>query len=221
MRHILRWKGLLAFLGAFTLLTQAAGAHHATFDFTLSNYSTNAYANSTSTTTFGSYRAASMEIELPDGWRVAQQTGTTPISPIPNDGDVIGTGSATARWAPFCTSSTMTLTPRWESTISASAPANTVAQVNVSSTLFITEAFIVRNGTNDYDIVVPDMPDTFVCSSTTNGSMTLTIHGTVSGSNPTRYVAQNPATAGTYTANMSYVDTAGTTHTGSDSVTIS
>lgn len=220
MRRILGLKALFAFVGALMLMTQAASAHHVVFDFTLSSYATNAYADSTSYIYFGANRAASMEIQLPDGWRVAHADATTsPFTP-PNNGENVGNGTATARWQPFGCNAAETdrsLTATWDSTPSG-GPAGTVAQVTITAgSLFSTQAYVVLNAGGDYDIEVPDMPDTFVCSSTTAGAMTLTLKGSISTS---RKMAQNPSTTGVKTANVSYVDTGGTTHATSDSVTI-
>lgn len=215
-------RALLCFVGALLALTEVAGATHTwTYTYSLSDDTHDAYADATSSVTYGSYIAATSVTELPTGWRVAQQTGTSPITPIPNDGDTVGYGTATARWQPFCISSNLSLTAKWEATIDAGAPANTVAQVTITGgSLFNTQAYIVRNGVNDYDINVPQMPSAFVCSTTTNGAMTLTTYGTVPGSSPARRIARNPASAGTYTGTMTYTDTNGVTHTASDDVTI-
>lgn len=218
MRHIYRWKGLLAFLGAFMLLTDTAGANHVTFDFTLSNYSTSAYANSTSTITFGSVEAASMTIELPDGWDVAQETGTSPITPTPQDEENIGSGTATARWEPFCgSSSNLSLTVTWEDNMTG-APAGAVAHYTVTAGgLFSTEAWLIRHGAGNYDISVPNMPDEWVCSSTTNGAMTLTVKGQTTDGDK---VSRNPSTTGVKQATVKYTDLTGTLHSANDTVTI-
>lgn len=221
MRRILKWKGLLAFLTAFVMMSQPAGAGHITFSFSVATATTNAYSDTTSTINYGTTEVASQTIQLPNGWKVAQQTGTTPISPIPLDGHTVGTGTATATWEPFCngSSSNKTMTPRWESTIDAGAPANTVAQINVAvDFLFTTKVYVVRNAAEDYDLVVPDMPDTFVCNGKAS-SMTLTIWGDYASQGTTYRVAQNPSTAGNYKATLTGTESGGTNHT-TDSNTV-
>lgn len=199
-------------LVAMALMTEHAAAHTDFSTWALSSYSTNAYADHNTTMNFGSTRATSMTIDLADGFTITYTE--------PNDGDVVGSGTATARWVLFfCASSTQNLTAYWETTINSGAPANTVAQVNIVNGIgFTTYAYItLSNG--DYKIEIPDMPDQHVCSSTTNGSTSLTLLGTVAGT--TRHVVQNPSTTGVKTSNNTYVDTTSTNHSDDVSVTIS
>lgn len=223
-RHILRRKALFALVGAFFALAQAASAHHdLQYSVTQSSYAVNAYPDIVGYTYYGANTPASSETDVPAGYRVAHHTGTGApwlSSSNPSDEEQIGTGTAWARWQPFCFSeSSLGLTLTWETTIPAGAPANTVSMVQIEAAggLFVTDAFIVKQATNDYKIVVPDMPDSSVCNTTTQGLQSLTIWGdTPDGS----LVVQNPATAGSYIWNASYVDTASASHSDSYLVTI-
>lgn len=225
LRRILKWRAPLAFLGAFLMLTQAAGAHHdLQYSVTQSDYNDGAYSNFTGYTYYGANTPATSTTDLPSGYKVAHKdSATSPITPVPNDEDVVGSGTARARWQPFCgPESNLSTTVKWETTWPATVPSGTVAMVTIEAAggLFTTEAFIVKQGTNDYKVQVPTMPSSSVCSSTTAGSNTLTLNGTVSGSSPARRVVQNPATAGTYTFSTNYTDTGGSAHSDTANVSI-
>jgi hypothetical protein len=207
-------------LAAMAMMTGSASATHTDFTtWTLSSYVHDAYANSDTTVTYNATRATTQTTTLPSGWKVAHADNTT--SPFgnnsPNNGDTVATGTAHAKWLPFCIEGDKSITGKWVEPIDTGAPANTVAQINMQTSIFTTKAF-VRLISGVYSVYVPDMPDEFVCSSTTNGSSSLTILGTVSGT--TRHVAENPASAGTYTANTTYTDTGSTNHSDDVSVTI-
>ncbi|HEX9969754.1 MAG TPA: hypothetical protein VGB03_06415, partial [Acidimicrobiales bacterium] len=134
LRRILTWKAPLAFLTAFFMLSGTAQAA-VTFDFSVATNTVNSYSNTTTNINYGTTEFVTQTTNLPTGWRVAQQTGTSPISPVPLDGHTVGTGSATATWEPFCglSASTLTLTVKWEATIDVSAPFGTVAQMTVTA----------------------------------------------------------------------------------------
>jgi hypothetical protein len=220
-----RLKAVLALSGSLLLLAQSAGAHHdMQYDVTQSNYQKDAYSDFTGYSYYGDKTPASSETDLPAGYDVAHKSSaTSPITPVPNDEDVVGSGTARARWQPFCApESNLNTTVKWENTWASPTPDGTVAMVTVEAAggLFTTNAFIVKQADHDYKVVVPTMPSSSVCSNTTAGSNTLTLLGTVAGSSPARRVVQNPNTAGTYTFNTSYVDTLGGSHSDSDSVTI-
>jgi hypothetical protein len=207
----------LALAGAVALV--AGGPASASVTWTLSDYHVNAYADSTTDNVTGSAIPTDSLTVLPSGWRVAEADNST--SPFGNNspvnGDVVANGTATARWQPFCTHSQLALTGKWVEPIDAGAPANTVAQINMQSTLFTTKVYILKvNGV--YEIDVPTMPSAFICASTTDGETVTTVLGTVA--NTTRHVTQNPSTAGTYTATGTWHDTTGATHTDTPSVTI-
>ena len=220
-----RLKAVLALSGSMLLLAQSAGAHtDLLYDVTQSNYQKDAYSNFSGYTYYADHTPASSETDLPAGYDVAHtSSATSPITPVPNDEDVVGSGTAHARWWHlFCGEGDLNTTVKWESTWATPTPTGTVAMVTVEAAggIFSTNAFIVKQADHDYKVVVPTMPSSSVCSSTTNGSNTLTLLGTVAGSSPARRVVQNPATAGSYTFNTSYVDTSGGNHSDSDSVTI-
>lgn len=216
MRIKRAWKTVFGIGMAMALMT---GTAHASVTWTLSDYHASAYANSTTDTTYGSLIATDSTTTLPSGWLVAHADNTT--SPFgnnsPNNGDTVATGTATAKWWPFCTHSTMNLTGTWVEPIGSGAPANTVAQIDMVSSIFTTHVYITLTS-GIYKIVVPSMPSSFVCSSTTDGETVITVDGTVSGT--TRHVSQNPSTTGTVTATTVWHDTNGGTHNDSASVTI-
>lgn len=225
LRQILRRKALFAFLGAFLMLAQSASASHdMQYDVTHSSYVKSVYANVTGYSYYGSATPATSTLDIPAGYDVAQHTGSGApwsSSDNPSDEEVVGSGTATARWVPFCASSNLGLTVKWETSIPAGAPSGTVSMVTVEAAggLFTTEAFIVKQGTSDYKIETPTMPSTSVCNSTTTGAMTLTINGTTADGS---LVVRNPATAGTYTWQTSYTDDASPAgnHSDSDDVVI-
>ena len=207
-RRILRRKALFAFAGAFLMLAQAADAHHAmNYNVTQDTYVKSLFPDVTGYTYYGSNTPATSTTDIPSGYDVAQSSGTSPFTDNPSDEEVVGSGTAHAKWVGLCwaSSSNLGMTVKWETTIPNYKPANTVAMVTIEAAggLFTTEAFIVREGASNYKIEVPDMPDTSVCDNTTNGSMTLNLLGeTADGSD----VVRNPATAGTYTWSSTYTD---------------
>lgn len=83
--------------------------------------------------------------------------------------------------------------------------------------LFTTEVYVVKQATADYRLDVEAMPTIPYCDTTTDGSLTLTLLGTTADGSK---VVRNPATAGTYTWLVSYVDTAGGSHSDSGTVAI-
>lgn len=209
-----RRHGVLALAAALLLVSQSASANHGTSTTTLSDYHTNAYPTVTGQTEYGADEPATTETQLPTGWLVAHQVSNpaTPISPVPNDEEVVGTGTSWALWVhTFCRQDDVNFTVTWEATIDANAPANTVAQLTATAiNIFTTQIYVVRNAANDYDVEIPNMPTASVCSSTTDGLTTLLLDGITAGG---RKVAQNPSTAGNYTGTGIYTDTNGTTHT--------
>lgn len=210
-----RLSAALVVAGALVVGAPSASGDHGTFSVTLSNPAAGAYSDVTLTWDFGTTEMTSVEVQWPTGWQFAQQTGTSPISPVPLDGHVIGTGVDTATFEPFCSlsQSNQTVTGRWESTIDSTAPANTVAQHNWSTTLLHTHrTYVVRNGVNDYDVETPDYPDDFMCDGKAT-SGTRTYFGSYTAGGTTYRVLRNPSTPGTYTFTLVGVDAGGTVHT--------
>lgn len=218
-----RLLAVLAFSGAMLLLSQSAHANHATMSWTVSPSTTNAYGDITSQTNYGADEPDTSTTNLPTGWLIAHQVSSpaSPITPIPNDEEQVGTGTAWALWLhTFCTQDDLSMTITWESDMTG-APTNAVAHLTTTAVgIFNTDTWVIRNGTNDYDLYTPQMPSSTICSSTTDGLTTLSIDAELPSG---RRVAQNPSSTGTYTATMSYTDTNGTTHSGTNSnnVTIS
>lgn len=212
---------LSACVGALLIAAPTADANHATFTFNATPDTTNSYADTTSFSDFDSDEPETMEIQVPTGWLIAHQVASpaTPISPVPDDEEVIGSGTATALWVhTLCDRNRdLALSVTWEATIDAGAPANTVAQVTITATnIFNTQAYIVRNAAEDYDIEIPDMPDAS-CTSTTDGLVTLLIDGETADGDK---VARNPSTTGNKQATMIYTDRNAVTHTTNTTETI-
>jgi hypothetical protein len=219
--------------GSFLLLAQSAGAtHELNFTFTLANTAKDANSNVATHLEPGAYLPKDMTFHLPPGVKVAHaDDATSPVTPPPQDNDIVGEGDSTAKWVlMFCASSTSTLTARWQEPVDSGAPSGTVAQIDVSNAIgFTTKVFVVNKSSGDsyhagahYDLVIPDYPDQHMCSSTTNHVVNLTTYGTVSGTNPLRKVAQNPSTCSTITAYVVYNDnrTPSGAHSDSDTETI-
>lgn len=218
-RRTSRGKVVGAVVGALLLLADTAAAHHVSFGIFVSDYGTGAYADFLYTIGSGNSVPADLGLDFPVGWQFAQQGGTSPLTPTPIDEEQIGSGSMRARFQPFClSSSTLGLTVRWEANMSG-APANAVAHYTITGGvgLFEFDAWLIRTGSADYELSIPDMPDSSVCSSTTDFTWALTLFGTTALGNQ---VVRNPLTPGTYTFTISVVDTMGTLHTQSHTITI-
>lgn len=218
MQRTSRGKVVGAVVGALLLLADAAAAHHLWFDVSLSNYSAGAYADVSFAIGLGSTVPPSLDLDFPAGWEFAHQTGTSPLTPTPSDEEQIGAGSVAARWQPLCLASTLSLVVRWEDTMGPAAPANAVAHYTITGAgLFELDAWLLRTGPADYELLVPDLADELVCPSTTNHAWTLTLFGTTADGDK---VVRNPSTPGTYTFTFTVSDSTGTVHTATDSVPI-
>ena len=213
----------LALAGSLLLLSQSAHAHHGSITWSVSPNGTNAYGDITSTTQYGADEPDTSLTQLPTNWLIAHQVSSpaSPITPVPNDEEQVGTGTATAKWwHTFCSQANLNMTITWESDMTG-APANAVAHLTTTAAgIFNTDTWVIRNGTNDYDLSTPQMPSSANCSSTTDGLTTLLIDAELPSG---RRVAQNPSTTGTtYLLTTTYTDTTSVTHTTtSNNVTIS
>ncbi len=217
-----RLKAVLAMGGALLMLASSAHANHGTITWSVSPNGTNQYGDITSTTQYGPDEPLTGVTQLPTNWLIAHQVSSpaTPITPIPNDEEQVGTGTATARWWHLgCGTGNVNMTITWESDMTG-APANAVARLTTTAVgLFNTDTWVIRNGTNDYDLSTPNYPTAAICSSTTDGLTTLNIDAELASG---RRVAQNPSTAGTYLLTTTYTDTTNVSHTTtSNDVTIS
>jgi hypothetical protein len=214
-RH--RWKGVLALAGALSLLMTSAA--YATLTWTLSDYTHDAYADSTTDIVYGSFIATDSLTIMPAGWGVAEANDlTSPVQPPPQNGDTVATGTVTAKWtALFCATSTLSFTGKWVEPIDSGAPANSVGEINMTTSIFSTKVYILKvNGVYEFD--TPSMPSGNICTSTTAGEWVTKILGTVAGA--TRHVIRNPHTPGVYTMTVTWHDGGGGTHTETASVTI-
>ena len=216
-------KAGLALAGALLLTGQAAHANHGSISWSVSPSTANSYGDITSTTQYGADEPSTGITQLPTGWLIAHQVSSpaTPISPIPNDEEQVGSGTATAKWwHTFCSQANLNMTITWESDMTG-APANAVAHLTTTAAgIFNTDTWVIRNGTNDYDLSTPNYPTSAICSSTTDGLTTLNIDAELASG---RRVSQNPSTTGsTYLLTTTYTDTTSVNHTTtSNSVTIS
>lgn len=212
-----------ALVAGLLLLSQSAYANHGSISWSVSPNGTNGYGDITSTTQYGADEPATGITQLPTNWLIAHQVSSpaSPITPVPNDEEQVGTGTATARWWHlFCGTGNVNMTITWESDMTG-APANAVAHLTTTASgIFNTDTWVIRNGTNDYDLSTPNYPTSAICSSTTDGLTTLSIDAELSSG---RRVAQNPSTTGTtYRLTTTYTDTNGGDHTtNSNNVTIS
>lgn len=209
-------KFLFAMGGALVLTATSASAHtgHAT-TFTTSDSSVNAYPDTTSSITYGAYEADDMTVDFQKGMRFAHADGYgTEVSPNPNDDELVGTASATAKFVfSACLTATITLDAYWEEDMTG-APSGAVAHYRVVSSLGTIHAWVIEedDATDDYKITM-DLDETWTCSSqpsTAKGELS-TKGTTASGGHP----GQNPSTAGCYTVVTTFNDTSGGTHSGS------
>ena len=211
-------KLLLATAGAVALTASPAYAHSGhTFSFTASSYALNANANTTSSLTIGAYEGASMEIDMEAGMKLAHddQFGNE-LASNPNDGDQIGTGTATANWVfTLCAKATVNLTMYWDEDMTG-APAGAVAHYRVvaaSVGTYHTYAIEQNDANDDYKLVTTLNP-TWTCSTQpSDAGVTTSINGTATGG----VVAQNPSAADCKVVTATVVDVGGTSHTGTDS----
>jgi hypothetical protein len=221
-------KAGLALAGSLLLLSQSAHAHHGSISWSVSPNGTNAYGNISSTTQYGADEPLTGITELPTGWLIAHQVSSpaSPITPIPNDEEEVGNGTAWALWwHTFCSQDDLNMTITWESDMtgapSVGAGKTVVAHLTTTAAgIFNTDTWVIRNGTNDYDLYTPNYPTSAICSSTTDGLTTLFIDAELPSG---RRVAQNPSTTGNaYLLTTTYTDTTDVNHTiTSNSVTIS
>ena len=217
--------GLLLPLGTFT---GVALAHHdLVFTFSVSPATAGAVSDTTGHTESGTYLAASSTVHLPAGHLLAHAAdSTSPVSPPPVHGDVVGqVKSYGDLWNDGCgnyITSTSTIT--WVEPMGTGAPAGAVAELKIQGTpipgLTITKrAFIVKSngdafhGTAHYDLTMPDMPDEFACSGSSNWTEIATYgFARAAGVTTNRVVAKNPTVAGSYNVFVEYKDTAGALH---------
>jgi hypothetical protein len=166
---------------------------------------------------------------LPAGWEIARSVGTSVITPIPNNGDVVGSVDGYGDlFTDGCGNPThQTYTVKWKSPVDSSAPTGTVAEMVATATplgitITVNTYVILSSGdsfvSGSHYNVQTTMPSAFYCANQPM-QQTTTVDGTVSGSSPTRVIQRLPTTAGTYTTYDSWTDTNSGNH--SDSATIS
>lgn len=218
------------------LAPQAAAHHNLNYTFTATPSTANSVADITSYVSFGAHIPASGTIHLPPGSLLAHANdSTSPVSPSPQHGDVVGTIAASSDlWTNGCGGDeNQSYTLSWVEPIGSGAPSGTVAELKASGSFFgLTinkRVFFVKTGSGGdsyigsthYDMVSNDYPDEITCSTSTP-EMTITGYGYArSGGVPTsRIVGKNPG-AGTVTSHYHFTDTASATHSDSDSQTFS
>jgi hypothetical protein len=166
----------------------------------------------------------------PPGWEIARSVGTSVITPIPNNGDTVGTVDGYGDlFNDGCGNPThTTYTVKWVSPVSGTAPSGTVAQMQAKATVFGTitinvDIYVIWRSSGDSDDASPHydtqvtMPSSFYCANEPMQS-TNTIDGTVSGT--TRVIQRTPTTAGTYRFDNTWTDTNGGNHSDNASITI-
>jgi len=179
---------------------------------------------------FGQAAPSSATTHFPPGWQFAQSVGTSPLTPAPNNGDVVGSVDLYADvLLDGCGNPTHQTYPlTWTSPPDANSPEGTVAEVVGRATLLVTTTttvhgyFVHSDGdsaqSSPHDDLVITYPVTFLCENEPVQS-TWTIDGVVAGTS--RVVERLPTTSGTYTVvdtwsdggNGGHVDSATTTVT--------
>jgi hypothetical protein len=159
---------------------------------------------------------------------------TSPVSPPPVNGDVVGSVTAHSDpWTDGCGSTgTQNYTLTWVDPVGTGAPTGAVAELQArGSFLGITvtkRVFFVWKSSGDsfnasahYDVVTPDMPDEITCASSAS-DQTTTAYGYArsGGVTTTRVVGKNPSATGTAWSYFDYNDTAGVNHSDSDSFSV-
>lgn len=163
---------LCALCAALALSTPSGGATHGPLAFTYT----------VSPTTAGSVSDVSWWVSSPvpfastvvhaapgERWAHADDQ-TSPVSPPPAHGDVVGTVNHTSDLlVNGCgAGDTQAYTLSWVEPIGSGTPSGTVAELRVSgSFLGLTlsrQMFVVLHG-DHYDVVAPDWPDELTCSS--------------------------------------------------------
>lgn len=230
-----RLGGIAALVCSLLLVTASASAtHDMQLSVSVSPTTAGAVSDVTTSSNSGTTLATSSVTHLPPGALVAHANdATSPVSPPPQNGDVVGTiDSYSDSWIDGCGNPKHTIaTVTWIEPIQSGAPAGTVAQLRGSATILFTQisknAFVVYKGSGDsyhagahYDIVTPDEPDEYACSGSSASSVGTSYGYARSGGSVTsRIVGKNPSTVGTHTVWREITDGGGTTHT--DSATFS
>ncbi|HEX8003860.1 MAG TPA: hypothetical protein VF519_14330 [Mycobacteriales bacterium] len=221
---------------ALVVMSPHAIAHHDLgFTATPSPTTASAVADLATYVSFGNYIPKSSVTHFAPGALLAHaEDATSPVSPPPVNGDVVGSISASSDlWTNGCNGDEpQSYTLTWVEPIGTGAPAGAVARMDATGSFFglnITKkAYVVWKGSGDsanasahYDIVVPDMPDEITCSTSTP-EQTTTGYGYArsGGSVTSRIVGKNPSTTGTKWSYYDFVDTANATHSDSDSFSV-
>lgn len=211
------------------LVASMAQADHTQVTFTLSDSSAGANSDADVDVDYGTDQPDTGSTHLAEGFLVAHaDDNTSPLSPPPQNGDIVGEGTSTAKWKlTFCSRQTLTFESKWVEPVDIDAPSGAVGQINHSTSLgFTVKSYVVKVGSGGdsyvsgahYDLVVPAFGDN-ACSGS-NVTTSITTYGTVPGSSPTRYVGQNPGTAGDYDIWSVYTDKSGIDHETMVTVTI-
>lgn len=231
-------------LGALAVLAATAAAAYAThavvFSYAVNPTKAGAVTSSTASMTVadaGSAAATEARFHLAPGTLVAHANdATSPVSPPPINGDIVGNATIVAD--PTLDGCGNPLTIRgnatWIEPVATTAPSGSVAQVRIRVSLLFTSitinAFITKS-TGDalqaaphYDLVATGLNSGLpaACAGS-SAKFTVVTNGnalTSSGRKTTRITQKNPSTAGTKTVFVNYSDTAGASHTGSATYTV-
>ncbi|HEX7166526.1 MAG TPA: hypothetical protein VF230_06060 [Acidimicrobiales bacterium] len=228
-----RYGGVAALAASLLLVSSSANAHHdLQLSVSVSPTTAGAVANTTISSNSGTYLGTTSTTHLPPGALVAHANdSTSPVSPSPQNGDVVGQIVSTSdSWIDGCGNPTnTTATVTWVEPVNSGAPAGTVAQIRGSAQILWTQiskdAYIVHKPNGDskhagahYDIVTPDEPDEYACSgSSASGTTTTYGYAKSGGVTTNRIVSKNPSTVGSHTVHKEYTDTSGNGHSDSAS----
>lgn len=235
-RKTRRYGAATVVCAALALTTpHAVASHDLGFTATPSPTTASAVANLTTYVSFGSYIPKSSVTHFATGALLAHaDDSTSPVSPPPNNGDQVGTISASSDlWTNGCSGDeAQSYTLTWVEPIGTGAPSGAVGRMDATGSFFglnITKkAYIVHkpsgdsfNGSAHYDIVVPDMPDEITCSTSTPEQTTSGWGYTKSGGVTTsRILGKNPSSTGTAWSYYEFTDTSNAVHSDSDSFTV-
>lgn len=221
----MRTKLLVALAAVMALLaTSASAGHSLNFSVELDNNSPGANSDVEASTDYGDKHPASGTTHLPPEFDVAHaDDNTSPLSPPPVDSEEVADADVTARWkALFCGSSTQDLDGNWVDPMDSGAPADAVAQIEMSGLGSTIDVWVLHKSNGDdqyasahYDLYVDDFGD-HACDGSDVSSVVTTFGTTANGN----LVSENPCSDGTYTVYTEYTDQSGGSHSDSDTVTV-
>ncbi len=221
----MRTKLLVALAAVMGLVASSASAGHLNLSFDLVDNLAGANSDIAWHVDFGTKHPDSLTLHVPPGFKVAHSDdNTSPLSPPPVDGEEVADAEITTEWkALFCGSSTVDLDGDWVDPMDAGAPADAVAQIELTGLANTIDVWVLYKSNGDsqfadahYDLYFPDFGDP-ACDGS-DFTFWFTLYGTTANGN---VVAQNPCSDGSYTSYAVYTDVSGGSHSDSDTVSIS